>query len=75
MFPISLYIVKKNKDVVFKHISKVDFSESELKFNIDDYITERLKYFPEHIGTEFGTIIYDANSLIDVDRKTRNDTG
>jgi len=69
IFPIAIYLVKKNKEVVFKEISKFDYLNTELNFNINNNLSENIKYFPDHVSTELGIIMYSPDSLVEVERK------
>ncbi|ULQ61035.1 hypothetical protein K7I13_07225 [Brucepastera parasyntrophica] len=68
IFPISLYIIKKESDVRLQQVSKLSFTDTSISLNTNQNLANRLRYFPEHVGTTFGLVLYSPENLINVER-------
>jgi hypothetical protein len=69
IFPIAFYIIKHNNDVNFPYFTKYSFDENEIVLNISDSLASKSRYFPEHVNTKWGIVLYGNNSIINVERK------
>ncbi len=68
IFPISLYIIKKENDVRLQHVSRLSFTDTSISLNTNQSLANKLEYFPEHVGTDWGLVLYNPENLINVER-------